>query len=396
MKSEFGTTRRRQQAGVAQGLVVILAAFLPILAIVSLAPAVPSVIAAFSHVPGSATLVPLAVTAPGLMIAIFSPLMGWIVDRYGRRKLLIVATVVYGFVGMIPFFVGSLQVLIASRLLLGICEAAILTVTNTLLGDYYAHDKRRLWLTLQGLIGPILGTSVVFASGYLASQSWQLPFIVYAVAFPISVMMLAFIYEPDVNAELATTSLDSVPFPLGRVAICGGFTLFAASLYYVYIVQIGRAFGEVGLDNPGRVGLQIGIASIGVFLGAAIFQWVSGRFSSDRQLLIFLTILGIGLIGIGFSPDERSMTAFAFIQQLGAGILIPTLILWTVSQLPAEHRGRGMGVWSACFFLGQFVSPLLVTGAQAVSGSVQGAFATMGVIALIGALSSQIFSRFIR
>lgn len=381
-------------AGVAQGLVIVLAGFLPVLAIVSLAPAVPSIIGAFPETQNATTLVPLAVTAPGLMIALFSPLMGWWVDRNGRRNLLILATLIYGVVGLIPFFVDSLETLIASRLALGICEAAILTATNTLIGDYFTHDQRRKWLTIQGLIGPILGTSVVFLSGFMAAQSWQLPFAIYAVAFLISLAMLAFLYEPDMQAQTKDQP-EATVFPWLQISVCAGFTLFAASLYYVYIVQVGRAFGEVGVTSAGQVGIQISIASIGVVLGAALFQWVSKRFSSDLQLLIFLSLVGAGLIGIGLSNDVVTMTAFAFVQQLGAGILIPALVLWTVSHLPPEHRGRGMGIWSACFFLGQFISPLLFSGAQLLSGSVREAFVLLGVVSVAGALSTRFMAKLI-
>lgn len=386
----------RRRAGIGQGVTVMFAAFLPILAIVGLAPAVPSIIGAFARVPGATTLVPLAVTAPGLMIALFSPLMGWLADRHGRRKLLLGATVIYGALGMVPFFVGSLEALMISRLLLGICEAAILTVTNTLIGDYFSHDERRGWLTFQGVIGPIFGTGTVFLAGFMAARSWQLPFAIYAVAFPISLLMLIFLFEPDVKAEVARRDVSGSAFPWGRVATCCGFTLFAASLYYVYIVQVGRAFGEIGVADAGQVGILISIASIGVVLGAVLFQWVSRRFASDLQLLVFLGLLGAGLIGIGLSGGKAAMTACAFVQQLGAGILIPALALWTMSHLPPEHRGRGMGFWSGSFFLGQFVSPLIVTGAQDVSGSVRGAFVILGAISIAGAASTRLMSRLIK
>ena len=398
MGSRTGTTPTMapvgRPAGVAQGLVIVLAGFLPVLAIVSLAPAVPSIIGAFPDTQNATTLVPLAVTAPGLMIALFSPLMGWWVDRNGRRNLLILATILYGIVGLIPFFVDSLEALIASRLALGVCEAAILTATNTLIGDYFNHDQRRKWLTIQGLIGPILGTSVVFLSGFMAAQSWQLPFAIYAVAFPISLAMLAFLFEPDVQTEVGDRP-EATAFPWLRISVCAGFTLFAASLYYVYIVQVGRAFGEIGVTSAGQVGIQISIASIGVVLGAALFQWISKRFSSDLQLLIFLSLVGAGLVGIGFSKDLATMTAFAFVQQLGAGILIPALVLWTVSHLPPEHRGRGMGIWSACFFMGQFISPLLFTGAQIMSGSVREAFIILGLVSIAGGLSTRLMTKLI-
>lgn len=398
MELKLGDTRPQglpvRRAGIVQGLVIVLAGFLPVLAIVSLAPAVPSIIAAFSGTRNATTLVPLAVTAPGLMIALFSPLMGWWVDRHGRRNLLVAATLLYGVVGLIPFFVSDLMALIASRLALGICEAAILTATNTLIGDYFAHDQRRTWLTLQGVLGPILGTSVVFLSGFMAAQSWQFPFAIYAVAFPISLAMLAFLFEPHVRSE-TDEILPETAFPWLRIGVCAGFTLFAASLYYVYIVQVGRAFGAIGLTSAGQVGIQISLASIGVVLGAALFQWLSQRFASDLQLLVFLTLVGAGMVGIGLSPDVTTMTAFAFVQQLGAGILIPALVLWTVSHLPPEHRGRGMGIWSACFFMGQFISPLLFTAAQTLTGSIANAFVALGLLSIAGGLSTRMMTKLI-
>lgn len=386
----------RRVAGIPQGVTVMFAAFLPILAIVGLAPAVPNIIAAFADVPGAATLVPLAVTAPGLMIALFSPLMGWLADRYGRRMLLVVATTVYGVFGLVPFFVGSIEALIGSRLLLGICEAAILTVTNTLIADYFTHDQRRGWLTFQGVIGPIFGTGTVVLAGFMAAQSWQLPFAIYAVAFPISLLMLFFLYEPDVASEVAAEAAPAGAFPWGRLAVCCGFTLFAAALYYVYIVQVGRAFTEVGVVDAGRIGMLISIASIGVVIGAVLFQWISSRLASGNQLLVFLGLLGIGLVGIGLSDGAQMMTSFAFVQQLGAGILIPALALWTMAQLRPEHRGRGMGIWSGCFFLGQFVSPLIVTAAESASGSIRGAFVILGTVSIAGALSTRLMSKTIR
>lgn len=90
------------------------------------------------------------------------------------------------------------------------------------------------------------------------------------------------------------------------------------------------------------------------------------------------------------------VTSFAFVQQLGAGILIPALALWTMAQLRPEHRGRGMGIWSSCFFLGQFVSPLIVTAAESASGSIRGAFVILGTVSIAGALSTRLMSKTIR
>jgi MFS family permease len=374
-----------QQAGIGQGILVVLAGFLPILAIVALAPAVPRIMAEFGAVPGAATLVPLLVTAPGLMIALTSPLMGWVIDRYGRRRLLLAATLGYGIVGIAPYFLHDLTLIIASRLALGIAEAGILTVTNTLIGDYFAHNQRRTWLTMQGLVGPIFGTSVVALSGFITTVSWNASFLIYAVAFPVFLAMLVYIYEPAIATRDEVRGEEAQQFPWGSVLLTGGVTLFSATLYYVYIVQVGLAFTEVGVSSPQTIGLLISLASVGVFLGAALFQWLSGRFTGPQMIFIYLLLLGGGLVGIGSAVDQNMMTVFAFVQQLGAGIAIPALVLWAVSKLPAQHRGRGMGIWSGCFFMGQFTSPLFVTAARDVAGDMQGAFTVLGAFALLGA-----------
>jgi MFS family permease len=382
----------RRTAGAGQGVVVVLAGFLPILAIVALSPVVPRMVEQFASVPGARTIVPLAVTAPGLMIALFSPLMGWLADRYGRRQLLLVSTLVYGIVGIAPFYLSDLTTIFASRLALGFCEAAILTVTNTLIGDYFPHDQRRNWLMLQAAVGPVFGVTVLTFSGYLAAINWHVPFLIYAVALPIFVAMLAFIYEPEVIHADGASDL-SEPFPVRHVALTGLVTLLSASLYYVYIVQIGLAFSGIGVTSPETVGMMIGVANIGVFLGGLLFKPISAKLPSSWQIAIFLSLMGTGMAGIGLARTEQAMTLAACLQQLGAGILIPALVLWAMNGLPAQHRGRGMGVWSACFFLGQFTSPLLVTGAGTVSSGIGGAFFALGIAALLGALGARIFAR---
>ena len=151
------TSTADRKAGLAQGMTVIIAGFLPILAIVSMFPAIPAIIGHFAPSDQAAGLkVPSMVTAPGLTIAVVAMFAGLLVDRFGRRSLLLISTFFYGIVGTAPFFLDNLDAIYASRLLLGLCEAVILTTVNTLIADYWPEDGRRKWLALQGLVGPAL------------------------------------------------------------------------------------------------------------------------------------------------------------------------------------------------------------------------------------------------
>lgn len=379
-----------RKAGIAQAIILVISGFLPILAIVSLTPAVPTILDHFKDVANASLLVPVLVSAPGLAIAILAPFAGILVDRFGRRPLLVWATFFYGIAGSLPFFLDSLHAVIASRLLLGVTEAAILTIVNTLIADYYDAKGRRRVLMLQGLAGPAMASGVIALSGLLTTLSWNGMFLIYLIALPIFVGMHFMIFEPGKTASGAPVAQkadegSAPPFPTRAVALYGVVTLFASTLYYVFIIQGGLAFREVGVDSPARVGSLIALASLGVPVGALIFGWIGKRLMS-LQIFCFFAFLGVGLAGIGLAPDYESMMVVLVIQQMGAGMTIPILIAWAQSKLPFAHRGRGMGIWASCFFLGQFTSPFFVAGAKAVTGgTVQAAFLTMGIAALAGA-----------
>lgn len=383
-----------RKAGVPQGITVILAGFLPILAIVSMFPAVGAMIGHFMPTdPNAATKVPSMVTAPGLAIAITALFMGLLVDRFGRRKLLLISTASYGIIGVIPFFLEDLDWIYASRLLLGFSEAAILTTVNTLIADYWAEEGRRRWLTLQGMVGPALSSVMIFFAGTLTAWRWNGIFLLYLLAIPIAIAMWRYMFEPESDATVRRNlGMDqdrtaAGGFPWGTMLGIALLTLFSSAIYYVFIVNGSVVWEELGVADPESIGRITALPSLFILLGAGLF-WFLGRngFSFRIQVASFLSLLGAGLALMGLTSGWQGMVAGMALQQTGAGMAIPTLIAWAQSRLPVTHRGRGMGVWTATFFFGQFSSPLVVSMLRAQMGSMQQAFLTMGVLSVIGAL----------
>ena len=109
-----------------------------------------------------------------------------------------------------------------------------------------------------------------------------------------------------------------------------------------------------------KIGNYSAVAAAAVPLGAILFKLLSKR-STQLQFTVLFMLLGTGLVGIGLSRDLITVVGFAFIQQTGAGMCIPVLIGWSLREMPEQFRGRGMGLWTSAFFLGQFLSPFLVT-----------------------------------
>jgi MFS family permease len=379
--------------GLPQGLTVIIAGFLPILAIVSMFPAIPAIIGHFAPIdPTAMTKVPSMVTAPGLTIALVALFAGVLVDKFGRRKLLLISTFFYGIIGTAPFFLEDLNTIYASRLLLGLCEAAILTTINTLIADYWPDSGRRNWLALQGVVGPFLSSIMIFFAGTMTAWRWNGIFLLYLLALPIFVAMLRYMYEPQSDATVRQMlGLDETPvsasaFPWRAVAGIAALTLFASAIYYVFIVNGATVWQELGVSDPQSIGQITALPTLFILVGAGIFWWVGKRgLATHWQIAIFLVLLGTGLSVMGLTRTWQGMIAGMALQQTGAGMAIPTLIAWAQSQLPFRHRGRGMGMWTATFFFGQFTSPLLVSVLRAQMGTMQGAFLVMGVISVVGA-----------
>ncbi|MBC2668850.1 MFS transporter [Novosphingobium piscinae] len=378
-----------------QGFTMIVAGFLPVFAIIAMFPVVAAIIAHFKDVPGAAIKVPAMVTAPGYAIAVLAPFAGLFVDRFGRRRLLLACTFFYGIVGTAPFLLEDLDAIIASRILLGVCEAGILTIVNTLIADYWDDHGRRNWLMLQGLVGPLFQPGVFFLVAAVAAVRWNGGFLVYLIALPIFVAMYFTLFEPRQEAAPATASgngIEAEPFPLSSALQVGGLTLFASVLYYVFIVNGSIAWREIGVTDPMAITKATAVPSFFIMAGSVVFRVVS-RCSNAVQIATLLGLLGFGLAGIGLSQTVLGMQASLVIQQTGAGMAVPALIAWAQSKFSFVHRGRGMGIWTSAFFLGQAISPLIVGTIAQSAGSMKTAFVTTGLIALGAAVCAVAVSR---
>lgn len=372
----------QRKAGAVQAWTLIFAMFLPIMAIVALAATLPTLFGRFHDVPNSGVLVPMLLTAPALCIAVLSPFAGRLSDLFGRRNLLLTAMFLYGFGGVAPFFLENFWGVMASRILLGVAEAFILTIGNALLADYFDEDDRHKWLAVQGAVGPLLAFLTILGSGFLAAKGWQWPFIVYALAFPIFVAACLYIWEPAKKSKKEKVGGDMRTFPWRTVLLITAITLVTSVIYYVFIIHFSLVLTANGVTDETRIGVLSSVASVAVPLGAYVYKKFSARPVFFLLLLIY-SLMGIGYIGISVVHDEKWIVATAWIQQIAVGLTVPTLVAWALQSLPVQHRGLGMGFWTTSFFLGQFVNPMVVGFINNLTGGIVSTVTVIGVVCLV-------------
>jgi MFS family permease len=351
--------------------------------IVLLVPIVPQMYANFSAVPNADYLIQGGVlTMPALCIALFSTFAGWFADAVGRRRLLIGAVLLYSVVGIAPIFLDDLYAIIVSRIGVGLCEAAILTLSTTMIGDYFSGHEREKWLASQTAVASISAVLLIMLGGWLGSlYGWRGPFAVYASGFLFAVALIAFTWEVDgTPAPSVAAASKGLPFPWLHMAGVCGVTLLASIMFYTMQTQGGFAWNILGISDPARIGVLTSIASLGVPLGTFIFRGATRRLSTSQLLALEFLIIATGFMAMGNSHDYRLYLLAASLNQIGCGMILPTLLIWAIRGLAFEVRGRGTGLWTAVFSVGQFASGITMTYFAKIMGGLLPAFSALAAV----------------
>ena len=383
---------RHHEPNFMTGIALLLPITLSTMAIVLLAPILPALMAEFRSVPGHEYWVPMILTVPALCVALFSPVAGVLGDWFGRRRLLLWSFALYAAVGVAPLFLESLPAILVSRIGVGLTEALIMVLTTTMIGDYFTGAARDRWLAGQTAMASLSALLFFNLGGQLGQFGWRTPFWVYLSALLMLALVARFTWEPAEGhthdeADAAPRHASWAGFPWRRMAGIIAITVFGSVLFYTVQIQAAMGLAELGVKDPARAGFLTSVASIGVPLGTFVYSRI-GRWPVARLLL-----LEFGLLATGFLLMSRATGTDAFligcaINQLGAGMLLPTLLVWAMEGLPFAIRGRGAGLWTGAFSVGQFLSPIVVTLAGKQAGGLLPAFGLLSAAALAGALAA--------
>jgi MFS family permease len=370
----------------ATGLSLLVPITLSTMAIVLLAPILPLLMIQFGAVPGHEYWVPMILTIPALCVALLSPIAGALGDRVGRRRLLLWSLFVYGFVGLAPLYLTSLTAILLSRVGVGITEALIMTLSTTMIADHFEGESRNRWLAGQTAMASVSALIFFNVGGQLGGLGWRAPFWVYGSAFAMLIAVMLFTWEKqeDGDARRSDATLSWADFPWARMGGIVAVTIFGSVLFYTVQIQAAPGLVAHGMADPGRIGFYTSIASIGVPLGTFIFSRLSRL---PVRILLFAEFL---ILATGFILMSHGTTVGAFLggcalNQIGAGMLLPTLLVWAVDGLAFDLRARGTGLWTAAFSLGQWLSPIAITTIGRSAGGLLPSFQYLGFAALAAA-----------
>ena len=380
-----------QQASNIHGIILVLAAVMPAMAIISLVPVMPLLGREFGPVPGSKALVPIALTVPALCVALFSPLAGWLSDRVGRKMLLVFALLGYAAIGIVPYFLTDLKQIIGARIGLGVFEAVIMTVATALIGDYFKGAAREKWIGIQVAVVSVSAIFLIAIGGALGDAIGSRgPFLMYLLAIPIALLVAWKLFEP---AIIEKTSGLKGSLPWKSLAPLLLTTLGVGIFFYTAIVKLGDILLLTGDVTPGVIGGVGAVFNIGVMLGTILFIKLKTKSSGPKLLAIGMLLFAMGYAGMGLSGTFAMTVAFALITSLGAGLLLPTMLTWVMSILPGNVRGRGTGLWTGMFFLGQFIAPLVAVALYKPAGGLSNVLLVYGIIAAVLMVVAVIGSR---
>jgi EmrB/QacA subfamily drug resistance transporter len=202
---------------VARGLALLVAGafFMEILDATVIAPAAPH-IAADLGVP--AVAVNVAITAYVLTLAVLIPVSGWLTDRFGARRIFIVAIAVFTCASAGCAAATSLPMLVATRVLQGVGGAMMVPVGRLVVIRTTAKTelvRAIAYLTWPALVAPLVAPGL---GGILSTYaSWRLIFLI-NVPLGLVGLLLARRLVPDVRAD-DTSRLDWRGFLLTAVGI---------------------------------------------------------------------------------------------------------------------------------------------------------------------------------
>lgn len=314
----------------------------------------------------------------GLTITLFSipagltiPILGFISDKIGRKKVIVPALIVYAIGGLIsgvaPLLLDNpYNMIIAGRIVQGIGAAGTGPIAMALVGDIFKGNERSKALGiieaangLGKIVSPIIGALI-------ATLIWYALFYVYAIlAVPVAILVWLVIKEPpiknkDRSAKTYVNNIIKIFKQKGKTLI-GSYA--AGSVVLLVLFGVLSFLSDVLETEYGLKGVTKGFALAGPVLAMSGTAYFSGRFlQSHRNLMKESIVTGlimsaIALAMVAVIKNDYVFFAGLFFNGVGAGLVLPAVNTLVTSSAPIEERGGITALYGSVRFFGVAAGP---------------------------------------
>lgn len=368
----------------ARNLTILVGSTTTVLAATIISPILPDMAMAFEDVPNADFLVRLTLTMPALFIAIAAPFIGVLLDKWGRKPILLASLILYALAGTAGFILDSLPMILLSRALLGLSVAGIMSGFTTLILDYFSGSKLNQFMGYQGAFIGLGGMVFLLAAGFLAEIGWRMPFLIHLFSLLVLPGVWFAIDEPELqNDEVEQDSTtEKAAFPWKTIAPIYITAFIGMLIFFIFPVQLPFYLTQHSGVSGGQIGIALSLQTLSSVFIALQYQWLKERLSFYAIFALIFAVLSINHFILYLTADYGLAIVGLLIGGLGIGLMPANNNVWLASVIPPALRGRAVGGLTGVTFLGSFFSPIVTEPIVAKMG-LAGMFAVAGAIALL-------------
>jgi MFS family permease len=358
---------------------LLLVATLGIMSGITVVSSLPLISQTFSQIPNIEFLSKLMLTIPSIIIALFAPFAGHIVDKWGRLKPLYIGIFLFILGGSSGFYLEDFYAILLGRAVLGFAVALIMTSSTTLIGDYFEEEARHKFMAKQGLAVGIGGILFITSGGLLAQIHWSYPFAIYFIPLIFLPLLLRSLYEPVKHKDCDDPELEPKLLPVYLTAF------FVMVLFYMLPTQLPYLIVNTLGGKPQTIGFVIATAMIFNALTAMQYAKIKAKLSYMQIYATTFSLFALGLFLVSQATEISQLFYSTAFIGMAFGLLFVNTNAWFLSQVPPSKRGKASGLLTSSFFLGQFSSPLLFEPIVSMYG-IQGLFFIVSGVSVTVAL----------
>ncbi|MFM1998602.1 MAG: hypothetical protein RL204_549 [Bacteroidota bacterium] len=305
-----------------------------------------------------------------LMQFVFSPILGSLSDKYGRRPILLLSLFGFGLDYILLAYAPNLIWLFIGRIIAGIMGASF-TTASAYIADISTPEKRAQNFGLIGaafglgfIIGPVIG-------GLLGSFGPRVPFFAAAILTLINFLYGYFILPESLPKENRREFDWKRANPKGSLEHLFKYKFIAglvASLVIIYIashaIQTNWSFFciEKFQWTEKQIGTSLGAVGILVALvQGLLIRYINPKLGNERSIYLGIFLYAAGFFLFAFAGAGWMMYVFLIPYCLG-GIAGPALQSMMSAAVPANEQGELQGALTSLVSLTSIFGPLLMTG----------------------------------